>query len=101
MTHKQKKENKVSKKVTSKQVVAIVGVTVLIFMYLLALIAAIFDNSSSMLFFRACVIATFTIPLLIWVYIWMYGKLTQKHTIADLDIGGVPEASAKKDEDTK
>ena len=87
------KENKAGRKTTSKQIVALVGVILLAAMYLLTLIAAIFDNSSTMTLFRACLIATVTIPLLIWVYIWMYGKLTHKHTIADLDIGGRPTDS--------
>ena len=81
-------ENKPPKKTTSKQIVAIIGVVLLAAMYVITLIAAIFFNSNSMLLFRACLIGTFTIPLLIWVYIWMYGKLTQKHTMADFDLGG-------------
>lgn len=80
-------ENKPPKKTTSKQIVAIIGVVLLAAMYVITLIAAIFDNPNSMLLFRACLIGTFTIPLLIWVYIWMYGKLTQKHTMADFDLG--------------
>ena len=81
-------ENKPPKQTTSKQIVAIIGVVLLAAMYVITLIAAIFDNPNSMLLFRACLIGTFTIPLLIWVYIWMYGKLTQKHTMADFDLGG-------------
>ena len=81
-------ENKPPKKTTAKQIVAIIGVVLLAAMYVITLIAAIFDNPNSMMLFRACLIGTFTIPLLIWVYIWMYGKLTQKHTMADFDLGG-------------
>ena len=73
---------------TSKQVVALVGVILLVAIYLITLIAAIFDQDSSGRLFRACLAATLAIPLLIWIYIWMYGKLTGKHTMADLDLGG-------------
>ena len=88
MTQNSNNVNKEKKKMRSKQIVAIIGVVLLAAMYVITLIAAIFDNPNSMMLFRACLIGTFTIPLLIWVYIWMYGKLTQKHTMADLDLGG-------------
>lgn len=81
-------KNKNRKKVTSKQVVALAGVVLLIAMYLITLIVAIFDQDSSGRLFQACLVATVAIPLLIWIYIWMYGKLTGKHTMADLDLGG-------------
>ncbi|MCM1190824.1 MAG: hypothetical protein NC123_02450 [Butyrivibrio sp.] len=73
------------KKVTSKQVVAIVGVVLLVLMYIVTLIAAIADSSASGRLFWVCLYATVVIPILIWVYTWMYGKLTQKHTFADFD----------------
>ena len=88
MTQNHSNENKPQKQTSSKQIVAIICIILLAAMYILTLIAAIFDNPNSMLLFRACLIGTFTIPLLIWVYIWMYGKLTRKHTMADFDLGG-------------
>lgn len=81
-----KKKN--GRKATSKQVVALVGVILLVAMYLVTLVVAIFDQDSSGRLFQACLVATVAIPLLIWVYIWMYGRLTGKHTMADLDLGG-------------
>lgn len=76
------------KKITSRQVVALIGVILLVAMYLITLIVAIFDQDNSGRLFQACLVATVAIPLLIWIYIWMYGKLTGKHTIADPDLGG-------------
>lgn len=75
------------KKVTSKQIVAILGIVLLVLLYLVTLFAAIFDTSATGTLFAMCLFATIAVPLLIWVYTWMYGKLTGKHTIADLDIG--------------
>lgn len=77
-----------NRKITSKQVVAVIGVVLLVLMYVATLIVAIFDNSSSGNLFGMCLIATFVIPLIIWVYTWMYGKLTGKPTMADLNLGG-------------
>lgn len=74
------------KKVTSKQIVAIGGIVLLVLMYMITLFAAIFDNSASARLFWMCLFATAAIPLLIWIYIWMYGKLKDRHTIADFDL---------------
>ncbi len=85
------------KKVTSKQIVAIIGVVLLVLMYIAALVAAIADSSASGNLFRVCLYATVVIPIIIWVYTWMYGKLTQKHTFADFDLGGNAEEEQQKD----
>lgn len=71
------------KQVTSKQVVAIVGVLLLVLLYIGTLFAAIFDSSESGRWFVLCIFATVAIPILLWIYTWMYGKLTGRHTIAD------------------
>lgn len=73
------------KKITSKQVVALIGVFLLVLLYAAALIAAIVDSSASGRLFWTCLYATVVIPILIWVYTWMYGRLTQKHTFADFE----------------
>ncbi len=73
------------KKIISKQVVAIIGIVLLVLMYIMALIAAIVDSSASGRLFWSCLYATVVIPILIWIYTWMYGKLTPKHTFADFD----------------
>ena len=74
------------KKVSSKQVVAIIGIVLLVLMYIVTLIVAFVDKSASGRLFWMCLFATLTIPILIWIYTWMYGKLTRKHTFADLDL---------------
>lgn len=81
------------KKITSKQVVAIIGIVLLVLMYVATLIVSIFDSSASGRLFWMCLFSTMAIPLLIWIYTWMYGKLTQKHTFADFDLGGTREQS--------
>ena len=88
-------ENK-KKKMTSKQIVALIGVVLLVMLYVITLLAAIFDTSATKSLFQVCLFGTVAIPLLIWIYIWMYGKLAQKHTIADFDLGGQPTDNGKK-----
>ena len=70
-------------KITSKQVVALAGVALLLLLYLAALIAALADRTASGKWFQLCIYATVAVPILIWVYTWIYGKLTGRHTIAD------------------
>lgn len=91
--------NDKKKKVTSKQVVAMAGVVILVLLYLVTLVAAIFDPTASGDLFRVCLIASFCIPFLIWIYVWMYGKLTQKKTFADMNLNmGVNETKPTDEE---
>lgn len=81
MTEKKTPKNKR----TSKQIVALAGVILLVALYIITLIVAIVNPGQSGRLFQACLFATMAVPLLIWIYVWMYGKLTQKHTFADPD----------------
>lgn len=70
-------------KMTSKQIFAISGIVVLVLLYLITLLAAIFDSSATHALFASCLLATVAVPLLIWIYTWMFGKLTNRSTFAD------------------
>lgn len=74
------------KKITSKQVVAMGGIILLVLLYIITLIVAFVDNSASGKMFALCLFASIAIPFLIWIYVWMYGKLTNKKTFADFDV---------------
>lgn len=64
-------------KKTAKQIVALLGVALLVLLYVLLLIFAIFDFEGSDVMFRACLTGTITIPILIWIYMYLYDKLKQ------------------------
>lgn len=81
------KNKKSSRKMTSKQLAALIGVALLVMLYIVTLIVAIVDNSASGELLRICFFATLAVPLFIWVYTWIYGQLTGKHTIADMTAG--------------
>lgn len=83
------------RKVTPKQAAAILGVLLLILLYIVTLVVAIADRSSSGRLFFICLFCTIVIPLLIWIYTWMYGKLTKRHTFADFDLCGTDETSGE------
>ena len=71
------------KKKHPKQIAAIIGILLLMLLYIATLISALVDSSATKSWFRMCLFATVAVPLLLWIYIWMYGKLTGKHTIAE------------------
>ena len=85
-----KKEQNPKRKITSKQIAAITGIVLLILLYLISLAAAILDSSSAAVLFRASLFGTIALPLLIWIYVWLYGKMTGRHTISDAP--DVPES---------
>ncbi len=69
-----------------KQVAAICCIVLLVLVYIIALIAALLDKTSSGQWFQFAMVATLIIPVVTWVYIWLYGALTGKETIADLHL---------------
>lgn len=62
---------------------ALLGIILLVLLYIVTLICAIFDFDGSGKLFMICLFATIAVPILIWLYVWMYGKLTNKKTFAD------------------
>lgn len=76
---KKQKKNKF----TPKQIAALTGVVLLVLLYIISLVTAVTDSSSSGTWFRASLFATVALPLFIWIYVWIYGKFTGKSTMAD------------------
>ena len=79
------------KKVNVKQIVAWVAIILLAALYVVTLIVAIFDQSASGNLFKVCLICTIIVPVLEWGFIWLYGQMTGKKTIADLNLMQDPE----------
>lgn len=78
-----------------KQIAAIIGIALLVLLYIITLIVAIVDTSLSGRLFQACLVASFAVPILIWIYIWMYGKLTNRHTFADFNTSSSDSESSE------
>lgn len=66
-----------------KQIAAWIGIILLVAMYVVTLVMAVVDKSSSGSWFMASLAMTMVIPVLLWFYIWLYGRMTGKKTIAD------------------
>lgn len=88
-----------NKKMTPKRVAAIIGILLLISIYIVTLVVAIVSPDDSGRLFALCLFATLVIPITIWVYVWMYGKLTNKRTFADFDAGISADEFAHFDDD--
>lgn len=71
---------------TAKRIAALTAVVFLVALYLVTFFVAVFAPAESGDVFAVCLMGTVAIPLLAWIYIWMYGKMTGKETIADLKI---------------
>lgn len=68
----------------NKQIAAIVCIVLLVLLYGATLVVSLLDFPNSDRLFAACLGATMGLPILLWIYIAIYGKYTQKKTIADL-----------------
>ena len=65
-----------------QRIAAIVGIVLLLLLYIVTLVAAIFNFDGKGKMFMVCLFATIVVPIMIWIYVWMYGKLTNKKTFA-------------------
>lgn len=70
----------------AKQIAAWICIIILVILYLATFIIAMLDFPGSGALFQACLVATIGLPILLWIYIWLFGKIKDKHTIASLDI---------------
>lgn len=68
-----------------QRIAALCGIILLAGLYIFTLITAIFDFDGTGALLKASLFATVAIPILIWLYIWMYGIYTKKHTPASFD----------------
>lgn len=85
----------------TKQFAALICVALLVLLYIATLVIALLDFPGSDRMFGACLMATIGLPILLWIYIWIYGKFTGRHTItdaADLSADSKDPASGQKEE---
>ena len=61
-----------------KRIFAIIGVILLVSLYILTLVMALTDNTSTMRMLEASVLSTIIIPVLIWTYTFIYRLLNKK-----------------------
>lgn len=67
-----------------KQILAILGVMLLLGLYVITLIMAVTDNTSTLSMLEASIVATILIPILMWAYSFIY-RLLKKYYGSDKD----------------
>lgn len=74
------------KKRTPKQIAALICVILLVAMYLATLVVACIDLQDAGRLFAACLLMTIALPILLWIFIWVYSIYKDKHNMASLDM---------------
>ena len=69
-----------------KRIGALIGVILLVGSIIATLIMAIMGYTFENALFMGLVVADICLPILLWVYIWLFGKLTGKHTMASFEL---------------
>lgn len=67
-----------------KQIAAIICIVLLVLLYVATLIISVLDFPGSDRLFGACIVATIGLPILLWIFIWVYGKYTGRKTMAEV-----------------
>ena len=62
-----------------KRILAVTGIVLLVLMYLITLFCAIFDTGDSMIMFKASVMCTILVPILLWGYTVIYRLAKGRH----------------------
>lgn len=71
-------KEKKDKKISPKRIAAIICVVLLVGMYVATLIVALLDFPGWDRLFQACLVATIGLPILLWIYIWLYKQVKEK-----------------------
>lgn len=66
------------KKKTPKQIAALVCVGLLVLLYVVTLVVACLNFPGADWLFQACLVATVGLPILLWIYMWLYGKMKDR-----------------------
>lgn len=80
------------RKMTSKQIVALIGVILLVLLYIITLLVAFLSPKDSFHWFMICLVSTIIVPLIAWFYSWMYARSTGKKAVGD-----VPASNEKQE----
>lgn len=88
---------------TKKQrIMAWIGIVLLVILVIVTFLCAILDFEGSERMFAACLFASVGLPILMWIYIGLYGKVANKKTMADLfpEVDGLEEARKAQEQES-
>ena len=84
-------------KKNTKRILAIVAILLLVLLSISTLVIAILDFPGKERLFMASALAMIFLPILLWVYIWLYGIYANKRTLATV----WPEDELPTEEETQ
>lgn len=67
-----------------KQIAAIICIILLVLLYVGTLIVSLLNFPGSDKLFAACITATIGLPILLWIYVWLYGRYSKKSTFTEI-----------------
>lgn len=67
-----------------QRIAAMIGIILLALLYVATFISSLLSFDGADKLFKACLFASVAMPILLWIYIALYGKMTNKKTIADM-----------------
>ena len=70
-------------KKSSVRIAARIGIVLLAVLYAATLVVAIIDFENSKRLFNALVIADIALPILIWIYIWIFKQVQERKAEAE------------------
>ena len=70
-------------KKTSVRIAAWIGIILLVVLYAATLFVAIFDFADSRHLFNSLLIADIALPILLWIYIWIFKKVQERKAEAN------------------
>ncbi len=81
-----------------KRVAALLAIVFLVLLYLILLVAALFDPTAGGKFFLIALFGTVAVPLVLWIYLWMYARFTGGKAIGDPETPKPEETDPEKSE---
>ena len=69
-----------------KRIGALMGIILLVESIVATLVMALLGYTFESNLFMGLIIADISLPILLWIYIWLFGKMTGKHTMASFDL---------------
>jgi Zn-dependent protease with chaperone function len=74
-----------------KRIAALLAIVFLVLLYVILLVAAIFDPTAGGKFFLIALFGTIAVPVVLWLYLWMYARFTGTKAIGDPQTPQIPE----------
>lgn len=74
------------KKINVKRIAAWIAIILLVGLYVVTLVLALINSPATNSLFTVALVCTIVIPVMCWIFIWVYGQMTGKKTIADLNL---------------